>query len=117
MEGPYNRAIAAYHKKLWKYKIQEQECKEQNKTPKQANDLLNKLWRDVCKSEKILNRIAEYHNRPRMQWVYVGPGANLNEFDFFLEPPETVVYRPWGPSVGGGGEISNCFHLFVLKQL
>ena len=83
MEEPYNRAIAAYHKKLWKYKIQEQECEAQNKTRKQANELLKKLWRDVCKSEKILNRITEYHNRPRMQLVYVGPGANLDEFDFY----------------------------------
>ena len=30
----------------------QQECEDQNKTHKQASDLLNKLWRDVCKSEK-----------------------------------------------------------------
>ena len=71
-------------KSLCTHQIQEQEYKDQNKTCKQANDLLNKLWRDVCKSEKILNRITKYHNRPRIQWVYVGPEANLDEFDIFF---------------------------------
>ena len=37
----------------------------------------------MCKSEKFLNRITEYNNRPRMQYVYIGSGANPDEYDFF----------------------------------